>query len=65
MRNCCNYYAARELAETGDSGKNTENTVPLLPGVVLVATFIQPVCFCTDPYASHKPSPVPWSLLVV
>jgi hypothetical protein len=57
--------AAWVAAMAGDSGKNTANTVPLVPGLVRLATLIQPLCFCTIPYASHKPNPVPVSFLVV
>lgn len=46
-------------------GRNMEKIVPLCPGRALVRIEIVPSCFCTIPLLTHKPSPVPFSSLVV
>jgi hypothetical protein len=46
------------------SGRKTENTVPLEPAVVRLRTRMDPWCFCTMPWESQRPRPVPASPLV-
>src|SRR5580704_12035372 len=47
------------------TGRNIENTVPLLSPVVRLRTRIDPPCRATMPLLTQRPSPVPMSLLVV
>src|SRR4051794_9855829 len=50
---------------SGCEGRNMENTVPHLPGTMLLFTRIEPLCLSTIFLQAQRPSPAPTSLLVV
>ena len=56
---------AGATADSECKGRNTENTVQLLPDVTLLRTRMVPLCLLRIFDVTHSPRPVPTSRLVV